>query len=285
MVAAGALAGPGEELSLRVLDPDFRGRILVEIGYPQPPASEGEGELTLLVDGRPALWEEVGGGFGEGMRTRSVAVTAGAPGGKVVVARLRLGSRTLEGKLTVAFAPRPALLPAWVDGELITRPVPLRADLRFVEDPSFRVNGVPVECKFEKNLNPDGVTRTAVVVEPPLSPGVNTIEILARGYDGREVHVGSRLYLAPEGRVRLGDSFRLVYGRLGSKSGPFYSVTLEGQALVETADSQDSEGRLIKSYRAAATGEARLQIFVKPHFLQPPRLKRELRLSVVEEGP
>ena len=101
----------------------------------------------------------------------------------------------------------------------------------------------------------------------------------------------SFVYL-PDSAITLGETLAIPYGTMGGKSGPFYSMELEGDALSPVGDGEetfyiiDPEGWaveksvLVKTLRADRPGRSRVKIFVKRHFLQSRELEREFDIHV-----
>lgn len=279
ILAAGLLLAPPGGVTVEVIDADREGQILLDVSSPREAEEE---EIEILVNGAPSRWEEVGGGSGGGRVTRTISLDAGAPGPKEI--SVRVGQMQVAAQARLRFAPVGVILPSWIDGEIVFDSHPLRVRARYLELDEILVNGETAAFSFEKSLLHGFWTKDAVVMEPPLRPGENRIEIRGRAVletgAVRPVARETSLYLAPGGRVRRGDTFCLVYGVAGSRSGPFYYTETEGSAIEEIGAEEAPDGRLSMQYRAAGPGAATIRIFVKPHFLEERRLEREIRLVV-----
>ena len=106
---------------------------------------------------------------------------------------------------------------------------------------------------------------------------------------------GYTFVYAREG-IRQGETALLDFGAVETKSGPFYSVSVEGDAIVagasRMADSYvlDNEGwlgretRLVCELKAVKPGQAEILIFEKPHFLQEKSLKEKIAITVLPSG-
>ncbi len=262
-----------------VVHSDLPGRIVVSVEYPVPDIEEGA-TFDVRLDGVEVPYEVVAGGAGAGMEQRDLAIHCAAPGEKTVTVKVTSGARTHTGECRVSYRPAAAILPAWIENELWTEAKPLMIGIRLVEDAKVFVNGREVDLAYQKIVPDDFVTLPGIVIEPGLRRGVNRVEIKGRSWSGAEISVTRTIVYAPGGRVARGTAFSIPYGRTGSRSGPFYRYEFTGSVVRSTGDSETPEGLLVASFQAARRGTARIKISVRPHFLQPYRPDREVRVTV-----
>ena len=151
-------------------------------------------------------------------------------------------------------------------------------------------NGRPVSPKLEPlSGKPVGLFS----VEPEWRAGRNVLIVETVGRDGKRIgREYSFVYLAG-GKIPVGETLAIPYGTPGSKSGPFYAIELDGNALVPVGDGEeaysviDPEGwalestALVKTVKAERPGETRVRISVKHHFLQAREPDREFSVTVV----
>ncbi len=131
--------------------------------------------------------------------------------------------------------------------------------------------------------------------DPPWRQGKNVVTVSGNKFDGSIMARNFTLFYPGEnGYIPSGETAVLYYGKEGSKSGPFYDIKLEGDALVSlrsikahrvTLDKDGwlaSDTMLGKEFRAQKPGTATIKVFVKPHFLEQMKLDRELAIRVGE---
>lgn len=283
LAAALLLSAPG--LDVTVANPDLEGAVLLDVSYPG--WGDEEGEWEVLVDGAPARFEFAGYGSGGGRETRTLRIEPGWPGRKEVVVVRRGPGGERRGRVSFDFAPAPAILPDWIDGQIALGPTALRVRFRWVDQAGIevRVNGETVPFSFEKGLAEGLHVVTAVVLDPPLVPGTNRIEVSAATSPvplAAPLVSRTTLYFAPRNRVFVGGEFLLPLGRVGSRSGPFYTAEVEGDAIRPTG-MEVQDDLFVSSFRAVRPGAATIRVYVKPHFTQRQRLEREIPILVVEE--
>lgn len=294
-------AGPAADtVTVTVHDTDYDGRLLVELEFPSLPGDEVE--IDVEANGTPVMHRVTGSGSGGGRSSRTIFVGPTPPGEeKDLRVTVRGGGRTLHGRARAFYAPAAAILPAWIDGGLLLGSEGLSFQVRLVDDLVMTVNGAPASIGYLKMVPEDGITLSALA-EATLRPGWNEIVFTGRSYRGESITHRSEVLIAPDGLVHAGDVFRIVYGREGSRSGPFFSVEVEGDAIRAVGPDDavcrgrhweeeahpwgepEAHGapddRLIAAFVAERPGRATLKIYVKPHFLQDRRLEREIPLRV-----
>ncbi len=268
---------PNQDLSIKILSTDSDARVILEIEYPQEHG--GNVNIKLFDNGKEITFEPVGGGFGGGVEQKDISFIPATFGKHVIKVVGREGNKTTQASIEFDYRPRPLLEPLWTEDELFLQLRSLTVKERYVDSLSIRINGKTAMYKYWKDMS-DDFSRTAVVVEPELQSGLNRVELSAVTYDGKTARVNTSCYYAKDSVVAKGDSFNLVYGEVGTKSGPFYSVKIEGSAVKETADIVLENGKLVKTLKGVRQGQATIRIFKKPHFLESERLERSFTLTV-----
>jgi len=266
-----------KDLSIKIINADYDARVILEIVYPQKLG--GDIKLRLFDNGKEVGFQPAGGGFGGGYEQKDISFIPTTFGKHTVKIIKQVGDKTTQATITFNYRPRPLLQPLWEDNELFLQLRSLTVKTRYIDSLRILVNGKTASYKFQKDM-PDDFSRTAVVVKPALNPGYNKVELSAKGYDGKAVHVSTSCYYAENAVVKQGDSFNLVYGVVGSKSGPFFSVVIEGRAVKRTADVILKNGKLVETLKAVGQGEATIKIFKQPFFLDPEQLDRSFKLTV-----
>lgn len=247
--------------------------------------------FRLLVDGKEVNARPQSGGYSSDRQMESLLFFPGRPGVKRISVSTEVEGSTVEAIDSLNWNPRPftALLDYVGDRMLVTGKKKVRFVTANTGDVTVKFNGKP--AKTEKM----GQDATFLSVEPVWRPGLNTLSLEGKGVDG--VSIGkSYTFVNPERGIRQGETVLLDFGFEGSKSGPFYSVIIEGEALSAGKDFaiasyvMNSEGwvgretRLVRELKAVKPGQARLTIFEKPHFLQEKRLKEEMVITVLPAG-
>jgi len=265
---------------------------LVEATYPQDWQDEVENTFKVKVDGLPATYQDSGSGFGGGEADRSFWVYLGSPGKKTIEVTLVKDGKTIaaEKEFTVPAESVIRLLDHY-DGEAVFE----NEALKFVDfgalDVSMKVNGVAVDVKTEPVKGFEGVSM--VTVPPSLKPGMNTIEYASTNAEAKQTKQTIQLYYASGNKAKVGDHFLFTYGRMGSKSGPFYNVMTDGAVLVQTGQTEwkialkmDEKGWVgglevfghpIEAKKAGTGG---LALFVKSNFMLPEELDKKIAFTV-----
>ncbi len=170
-------------------------------------------------------------------------------------------------------------------------------DLRFFTFktgmPKVRLDGAEVAVESVTG-SPEGPSLWRAAV--PWKPGRNMISVEASGSDGKPLARDYSFVNLAGGSLPYRQKVLLAYGEPGSRSGPFYRLEAEGDAvalgaeLQQTVDSVDDDGWLtsrqflVREIVGASPGEAVLRIFETPHFRQPETLLGEIRLQVPAKG-
>jgi hypothetical protein len=266
-----------QDLSVKILSTDSDARVILEIEYPQ--GQGGSINIRLFDNGKEVGFQPAGGGFGGGYEQKDISFIPTTFGKHTVKIIKQVGDKTTQASIEFDYHPRPLLQPLWEDNELFLQLRSLTVKTRYIDSLRILVNGKTASYKFQKDM-PDDFSRTAVVVEPELQSGLNLVEISAIGYDGKAFYVNTSCYYAKDAVVKRGDSFNLVYGEVGTKSGPFYRVQITGVAIKETTDAIIDNVKLVKTLKAVTRGRVTITIFKKPHFLESEELERSFTLTV-----
>jgi hypothetical protein len=169
--------------------------------------------------------------------------------------------------------------------------------LRFWAFPADKVRVLFNGRSITPNMEPlSGKPVGLFSIEPGWRAGKNTLSIETTGKDGKAVAAEYSFVYLPDGAIKINETLAIPYGTTGGKSGPFYSMELEGDALISVGDGEetyyiiDPEGWaveksvLVKTLKAERPGRSRVKIFVKRHFLQARELEREFDIHVSSEA-
>lgn len=264
-------------VTVSVTHADYNGRIIIEATYPGYD-SAGD-KFSVALNGSDWPFAPAGASSGSGTLGSTFAIIPGAPGRKVITVSVTHDGRTGRGQVSVDYAPQSAIMPAWIDAELCRQAPNLEVRLRFVNDFSATLNGAAIGHSFLKAVFAEGMEQVAVL-DGPLAPGRNVLVMTGKDWQGQPVTLTTTLYYAPDGVVRAGDTFTVVYGEAGSRSGPFYATAIAGDALANGRDWQTPEGKLVREFHAVRPGPAVIHINKKPHFLESYGRERSIELTV-----
>ncbi len=286
------VCGGTKPLVITGVAPLLQGRlpyVLVSLDYPK---DWPKPDFTVRVNGAEAPFRWWSGGMSQDRQSATLLVFPGAAGIARISVQAMSGGKTAEATDAIPWN-------AWSMAGLLDGPGRLEAvlkarPLRFWAFPADGVrvlwNGRPLALRLEPlSGRPVGLFS----IEPEWKAGKNLLSVETTGKDGKRIaREYSFVYLA-DGTTRIGETLAIPYGTPGSKSGPFYTIELDGNALVPVGDGEepytvlDPEGwvleetALVKRVKAERPGETRIRISVKRHFLQARELDRELRLTVV----
>ncbi|MGQ9779165.1 MAG: hypothetical protein ACUVRM_04690 [Bacillota bacterium] len=262
--------------------------LFMELSYPQ---DWGKGSFRFFVNGQPAVFDGAGGGFGGGLNYAGFYLYVGEPGKKEIEAVFESPTRTVRTKTTTEFRSQGTLLLDHYDGEAVFTEEPLRFLNCFFKDCRVTINGERQELSSSPIA--DGVS--LLTCSPRLQPGLNSVAYAGLDREGKEHQWTTTLFWAKDGRVKVGDRFKFGYGYMGSKSGPFFHLALEGTALTPTGENGDSffptleEGKWLRlrhtffqAFAAQEKGAAVIKVFKKSHFLGGYTLEREVVFTVEE---
>lgn len=256
---------------------DYNGRIFIAAAYP---GYDSTGDtFSVAINGSDWPFTPAGYSSGSGELSRTFELIPGMPGRKEISVTVAHEGKTGSGQLVVEYAPQAAIIPAWTEAELFRQTPGLSVRLRFIDEFSATLNGAALGHSFLKAIFADGMEQVAVL-DGALMPGRNVLVMTGKDWHGQSLTLTSTLYYAPDGMVRAGDTFTVVYGEAGSRSGPFYAIDISGDALVNSRDWQTPEGKLVREFRAVTPGRATIRISKKPHFLESYELERTIELTV-----
>ncbi len=265
---------------------------LVDTAYPQDWQDEVEKSFKVSVDGQPATYQDSGGGFGGGTANAGFWVYLGRPGKKTIEVTLVKDGKTVSAEKEFTVPPEAALrMLGHYDAEAVFENEALKFLAYEVKDAAVTVNGNPVQAEPQPLKGFDGVS--ILTVPPCLKPGSNAIEYSGRDAQGKSISHKISLYYAAENKAKAGDRFMFTYGRIASKSGPFYYVNTDGEVLVQTGNvewktilKQDEKGWIGASevfghpILAKKAGAGGLALFVKSNFLLPQELDKKIQITV-----
>ena len=197
--------------------------LIVDVEYPRGGA---ELSFTFEADGKPAPSRALGGGSEPTQLQATYLVYPGAAC-QQLVARWGEGSEERTAPAMPAWR-APAL--AVLLGRLGDREALLEAvDLEFQVFPpaaaSFLHDGTPLAP-----ARVEGGAGERLRLSPRWHPGLNEIRMAVTGPAGKRERTFT-FVLLEEGGLVPGDTARLVYGEVGSRSGPFYRLAVDGDAV------------------------------------------------------
>lgn len=248
-------------------------------------------DFTVQVNGKEVPSRLWGGGHSPDRQYATLFFFPGEGGNLKVSVQASLDGKTHEA--TDRFSWNVWAMAGLLDGPGRLEAVMKPRALRFWAFPADKVralfNGSSITPKREPlSGRPVGLFS----VEPEWKAGKNTLSIETTGKDGKTVAGDYSFVYLPDSAIALDETLAIPYGTMGGKSGPFYSMELEGDALIPVGDGEetyyiiDPEGWaveksvLVKALRADRPGRSRVKIFVKRHFLQSRELEREFDIHV-----
>jgi hypothetical protein len=199
--------------------------LIVEVEYPRGGA---ELRFTFEADGRPAPSRALSVGSEPTTLQATYLVYPGAAC-QQLVARWGEGAEERTAPAAPAWAaPTSAVLLGRLgDREALLQPAELEFQVFPPAVASFLHDGAPLLPRRVEAGGPGQRLR----ISPPWHPGLNEIRMVVAGPAGTRERAFT-FVLLEEGGLAPGDTARLVYGEVGSKSGPFYRLTTEGEAVV-----------------------------------------------------
>lgn len=288
VLAAIALAGPAAAAERpRIADVrpmEDRPYLVVDVAYPK---SWPETSFTIEVDGKAAPARPLGGGFDPESNFATYLVFPGASC-KKLAARWDAPRPGRTAAAPIAWkAPTLAVLVDRLgERDAVLQPGALELQVFPPATARFFQDGVELTAAAAEGRGPGRRVR----VTPRWSPGLNTVRMAVAGPGGRTER-DFTFVLLDQGGLEPSTTAQLVYGEVGSKSGPFYQLAVEGEArVVETRFGNvlmaDAEGWLLESQVFVAVlqgmlpGEATLRILRKEHFTKEYELHAEHRIWV-----
>lgn len=263
--------------------------VVLEVAYPR---GFDQPEAAIRVNGQPGVFRPASGGYSQEAQYQSFHLYLGAPGPKEIQVTLTSKGKTLTASRRFDFQSRGDILPLeHFSGEGVFSPGPWRFYVYFLQDLRAWLNGR--EQPFSLTPLPNLPDIRILTVSPELNRGKNVLEIRGRNSQGEERHLTFAVVYLPERTARVGEVFWFPFGKMGSKSGPFYQLQVEGNSLQSLSQEfkpclllKDSpwlggENLLCQELKAVAPGEATLKIFEKPMFLLGYSLKETVTLRVI----
>ncbi len=264
----------------------------VEASYPQEWQDAVENTFAVKVDGQPATYQATGAGFGGGAADEDFWVYLGGPGKKKVEVTLVKDGKVIGATKEFTVAPVAVLrVLGHYDNECLLDNDALKLIAFGVQETAVKVNGQPVETSAQNVKGFHGIS--LVMIPPSLRAGENTVEYAGSDAEGKRVSGSLALYYAAGNKMKAGDRCLFPYGKIASKSGPFYYVGADGEALAntggvkwETVLEQDEKGwigaieALGNPIQAKKPGKGVLTLSVKHNFLQPEELDKKVEITV-----
>ncbi len=277
--------------TLRISKIEVRDDLYLEVSL-EFPRNWDNPFFEVLVNDKDVNVSVASGGFSGDRQMQSLLFFPGGPGTKQITVHATLANRgIIQAKGTFNWPGRPfvALLGYPGDRLLVTGSKKIRIVAANIENVTIKING--------EQAKPGMVGRDALLfsVDPRWKAGPNVVSVEGKGADGTPVTKSYRFVYSGNG-IKQGEALLLDYGTEGTKSGPFYSLSVEGDALalgkertahVYTIDREGwigQEIRLVREVKAVKPGRAKVLISEKSHFLQQRQLKEEIGITVLPAG-
>ena len=247
--------------------------------------------FSVEIDGRPVQVRSGWGGSSGERRMEGLLFYPGSAGEKKISVSTVVNGKRVEAQASLSWKPEAGILLMGLSGDrqfLMTKEQ-MRFAMVNLERPKAVLNGRDITLKTDGK----GEIKT-FSFKPEWTKGINRLIIRGTGTDGTLLEKDYSFVYSEDGTIEEGMSVTLDYGYMGSKSGPFFSVALEGNALEMTGRrdamvygiGQDGwldtgDVRYLQEFRAIKPGLAKVLIYKKSHFLQPKELEKEITLTVV----
>lgn len=292
---AGQLADPNATVStMRTISVTPAANALYAIASVEYPASWGNDiTFTVEVNGRPVRIRKVSGGFSGATSTADLMFFPKKAGRQNITVKTVVNGKNMQSKSSFDWKQTPFVAVMEHEGDreiMMEKDKSLVVAAANVMDVRISFNGKDMHGR----LSGSGDIQIRSL-DPAWRQGKNVLTVSGNKFDGSLIAKNfTFLYLGEDGVLPLGETAILYYGKEGSKSGPFYDVKVNGDALTPVRDvrtdhlSMDKEGWLIsdpmlgKELRAQKPGTATIQIFIKPHFLEKMKLDRELTITIAQ---
>lgn len=245
--------------------------LIVDVEYPRGGA---ELSFTFEADGKPAPSRALGGGS-EPTRLQATYLVHPGAACRRLVARWGEGKEERTAPATPAWkAPGLAvLLDRLGDREALLEATSLEFQVFPPAVASFFHDGMPVLPTRVEAGGPGERLR----ISPRWHPGLNQIQMDVTSPTGKRARTFT-FVLLEDGGLAPGDTARLTYGEVGTRSGPFYRLAVEGDALAVAGDEigkvpAADDGWILASQvrvaklEARTAGQATLRIERKGSFL------------------
>ncbi len=283
-----------EPIALDGLDHPAGGQALyyrVDIALPQA-WEEAEKTFQVRVDGQLAPFEQFGSGYAGDTAGADFWVYLGRPGRKKVEVSLVRDGKTIRAERDFTAATQPTIrLLGHYSGECVFENEPLRFFTYSIKDAAVKVNGKEVKAEIQPIPGFDGLS--ILTVPASLTPGKNSIEYAGIDSEGKLSPHTATLYYLADNKMKVGDRFLLTWGRVGSRSGPFFRLTVDGDALVLGEKGPDVRildqdrngwisGTIAWSHPITAkkAGTGQLNLFETHRYLMPEKLEKAIEITV-----
>jgi hypothetical protein len=245
--------------------------LIVDVEYQR---DDAELSFTFEADGKLAPSRALGGGS-EPTQFQATYLVYPGPACQSLVARWGEGAEERTAPATPAWkAPSMAVLLGRLgDREALFEAVDLEFQVFSPAAASFLQEGTPLVATRVEAGGPGERLR----ISPHWHPGLNEIRMAVTGPTEKRERTFTFVLLG-DGGLAPGNTARLVYGEVGSKSGPFYRLAVEGDAVVvagkELGKLLAADGGwifdspvLVAKLEAKKAGQATLRIERKGSFL------------------
>jgi hypothetical protein len=264
---------------------------LVNTTFPRP-WQEAEKSFKVRVDGQDAPFTQFGASFSGGTAGADFWVYLGKPGKKKVEVSFSKDGKAVRAEREVNVSTQPEMrLLGHYSGECVLENEALRFFAFAIKSAALRVSGKDVKLE---NQPIQGFEGLSILTAPAiLVPGKNSIEYSGIDLDGKHfVHTATLYYLA-DNKMKSGDRFLFTWGKPGTRSGPYFRLTIDGDALVMGEKGPDVRildqdrngwisGGIAYSHPITAikTGTAKLSLFETHRYLMPETLEKTIQITV-----
>jgi hypothetical protein len=265
--------------------------LILDVDYPK---DWDEPEFKILVNGAEPAVRRTGGGSDTQKQMASFRLAPGQAGKKEILVTATAGDNTGQASASFYWSADPVLKLLDLGGQstALFQAEPVRILAYMLKDVSATLNGAPMELKTDRQ---DQALGDILSATPDWKPGLNTIAVQAQNMQGAAVTGEYTFVYMPDGRIPLSRTAVLTYGEMGSKSGPFYRVEADGEALLledeqfATVAAVDDQGWLLPRTMLTVAlaplkpGPGVLNIYKKEHFTMAEQLEQTIPFTVVEE--
>jgi hypothetical protein len=246
--------------------------------------------LQIKVDGREINAQPRSGGYSQDRHMESLLFFPGTNGTKKVTVSAEIDGKSFVAETSLKWNPQAFAAPLQYIGDRT-----LVLEKRKIQVVTANLNNVAIIFNGQKQA-PDSLGNAAVLwtLDAPWKTGLNSLTIEGKNLAGKTIKKSYTYLFGPDG-ISIGHAALLEYGMMGSKSGPFYSVTVEGDAVTAGPEKttecfvMDKDGwlgselKLTREIKAVKAGSAKIAIFEKPHFLQEKKITWEITITVLPD--